>query len=310
MKKNLGLKMAVVLLLLVSIVSMQACGRKKNKGAGYQVYFTNSQINKLVEVSYSSETEDTVALLQELITKMNTRQKQEDCEVIKPENVVFEKVMLDDTQPEVACVYFSKEYNDLDSARRLLLNAALVKALTQVDTVQYVQIYVDNAPAEYADGTPIGMLAQQDFVDDFNEAVGNVEWKTLTLYYADKLGDKLTPTEVAVAYNKNVSLEKVVVERLIKGPADNTLATLPPDMKLLNVTVKNRECYVNLNTLFLTEMVNVSNEIPVYSIVNSLCALDTVDSVRILINGDSNKTFRESISLNNAFTFNDELVAK
>ena len=81
------------------------------------------------------------------------------------------------------------------------------------------------------------------------------------MYYADKLGDKLVKTSVAVAYSKNVSLEKMVVERLIKGPSDTSVyATLPTDLKLLNISVSNRVCYVNLSTTFLTEMVNVSNE--------------------------------------------------
>ena len=130
------------------------------------------------------------------------------------------------------------------------------------------------------------------------------------LYYADKLGDKLVKTSVAVAYSKNVSLEKMVVERLIKGPSDTSVyATLPTDLKLLNISVSNRVCYVNLSTTFLTEMVNVSNEIPVYSIVNSLCELDSVDAVKIMINGDSSKTFRESISLDSTFTFNEAIVS-
>jgi germination protein M len=103
----------------------------------------------------------------------------------------------------------------------------------------------------------------------------------------------------------------MVVVKLIKGPSDSSVfATLPADMKLLNVSVNNGVCYVNLDSSFLTEMVNVSSEIPIYSIVDSLCDLESVDSVKIMVNGDSSKTFRESISLDNTFTFNDTLIGQ
>ena len=54
-----------------------------------------------------------------------------------------------------------------------------------------MQFYADGSVAEYPDGTQIGLLSMEDLVDDSNEAMGNIEWKNLNLYYADKLGDKL-----------------------------------------------------------------------------------------------------------------------
>ena len=51
-------------------------------------------------------------------------------------------------------------------------------------------------------------------------------------------------------------------------------------------------------------MVNVSGEVSLYSIVNTLCRLENVDSVKILVNGNSAKTFRENINLDQEFNFN------
>lgn len=311
MKKKI--KYTVVFFMVGIVFAMAGCTNKSSGKAGkqeYIIYYTNSSANKLVEKTYETDTEDSVKLMRELVNEMNTRQKKEDCEVIKPENVKVDHVTLDQSAG-IANIYFSKEYNDCQSSTRLLLSAAMVKMLTQIEEVEYVQFYVDGSEAEYPDGTQVGLLSSEDYVDDSNEAVGSVEWKNLNLYYADKLGDKLVKTTVAVAYNKNVSLEKVIVERLIKGPSDTSVyATLPTDIKLLNVSVNNGVCYVNFNSAFLTEMVNVSNEIPIYSIVNSLCELENVNSVKIMVNGDSGKTFRESISLDTTFTFNESLVGQ
>ena len=52
----------------------------------------------------------------------------------------------------------------------------------------------------------------------------------------------------------------------------------------------------------------MSNEIPIYSIVNTLCAQGNIDSVKIMINGDSSKSYREVISLENTFSFNSDIV--
>lgn len=300
----------LILFLTVFSFMWTGCNNDTSKNQQYTIYYMNSSANKLVEKYYRTDTKDTSSLVRELIEQMNTRQKQEDCIVIKPEKVKVEHITYDKSR-SIAGIYFSREYNECENSVRLLMSAGIVKLLTQLDSVSYVQFYVDGAEAKYPDGTLMGLLSMEDFIDDSNEVTGNIEWKNINLYYADKLGDKLVKTNVSVAYSKNISLEKMVVERLIKGPSDTSAyAVLPSDLKLLNVSVSNRVCYVNLNTAFLTEMVNVSNEIPVYAIVNSLCELDTVDSVKIMINGDSNKTFRESISLDSTFTYNEDIVSQ
>lgn len=48
------------------------------------------------------------------------------------------------------------------------------------------------------------------------------------LYYSNKMGDKLVKKVESVAYSKNTSLERIIVEQLIKGPGDSTMnSTLP-----------------------------------------------------------------------------------
>ena len=152
-------------------------------------------------------------------------------------------------------------------------------------------------------------MGKDDFVYDSNEIFESVEWKNIKIYYANKLGDKLIEKTEKVAYSKNVSLEKVVLEKLINGADNiNEFSTVPKDLKLLGVSTSNGVCYVNLSSVFLTEMVNVSGEVSLYSIVNSLCGLDNIDSVKILINGNSSKTFRENINLENEYVFNESLI--
>ena len=59
--------------------------------------------------------------------------------------------------------------------------------------------------------------------------------------------------------------------------------------------------FVNLDNTFLTGTVNTIEAIPIYAIVDSLAELPNVNKVQILINGETNKKYREAISLDTFF---------
>ena len=52
---------------------------------------------------------------------------------------------------------------------------------------------------------------------------------------------------------------------------------------------------------FLTQDASVSEQVVIYSIVDSLFALGEIDSVRISVDGESEMVYRESISLDQDF---------
>ncbi len=304
--KKLNTIMVALIFCMLPIVISGCNTQDKNKG-GYVVYYMNNSENKLVEKYVDIDDNlSKVDMALALIDKMNEAQKQDDYNVIKPENVQITDCSVDRS---IVNIYFSKEYNEMNNSTEILLRSALVNTMVQIPDIQYVKFFVDGKEATYDDGTAIGLMAKDDFVYDSNEIFESVEWKNIKLYYANKLGDKLIEKTEQVAYSKNISLEKVVLEKLING-ADNVneFSTVPKDLKLLGVSNSNGVCYVNLSSVFLTEMVNVSGEVSLYSIVNSLCGLDNINSVKILINGNSAKTFRENISLDNEYGFNSSLV--
>jgi len=103
-------------------------------------------------------------------------------------------------------------------------------------------------------------------------------------------------------------MEKLVVEELLKGPqSSGRFATLPSDVKLLNVSVNENVCYINFDSAFLNNALEVKEYIPIYSIVNSLCEISYVNRVQITINGSQDAMFRDVISLNTQFERNLEL---
>ena len=147
------------------------------------------------------------------------------------------------------------------------------------------------------------------FVENEGKNINSYLFTTLDLYFTNETGDRLKKEQVKVYYSSNVPLEKVVVQQLIKGPRqDGTYPTLSPDTKILGVSISEGIGYVNLDKTFLDQTLTVQESIPIYSIVNSLVDACHVTKVQISVNGETKKTFRESVDLDQFFSSDYSLV--
>lgn len=184
-----------------------------------------------------------------------------------------------------------------------------MRTLTQADGVEFVSMKVRNDPLTDRSGNPIGIMEASMFIDNAGDEINTYEKVRLILYFTDESGMKLVEANRSVVYNTNISMEKLVVEQLIKGPNNEEIyPTINPETKVNSVTVKDGICYVNLNESFLTQMTNVTSEVTIYSITNSLVELSNVNKVQISINGDTEGTYRESIPFSTIFERNLELI--
>ena len=78
--------------------------------------------------------------------------------------------------------------------------------------------------------------------------------------------------------------------------------------KIISVTVQDGTCYVNLNNDFLSQPYNVASDVTIYSITNSLVELPNVNRVQISINGETNLSYREYMSLNTVYERNLDIL--
>lgn len=297
------MKRVIVLILLAFICT--GCGKDESDTA-YKVYYKDSSGYKLVEQAYRTDRTDVTELAKELYSQMNTRQRKSDYEIIKPDKVVLDNLVVQDS---VAYLYFNNEYLRMTRVEEVLYRAALVKTLTQIDGIDYVSIYQGGLPIKYSNGNTIGLMGASDFVDDADSDISNLQWSDLKLYFANTSGDRLVAQTVSVAYSKSVSVEKVIVEQLITGPeGSGCKATLPTDLKLLGISVKNEVCYVNFSSQLLSSIANVSAEVTIYSIVNSLCELGHISTVVISVEGESAVMFRDKINLEMQLSAKPELI--
>ena len=228
-----------------------------------------------------------------------------DCLSAIPERI--EKITYR-VEENVLYLYADANYALMGAVEEILCRAALVKTLTQIPGIDYLSIYCAEQPITDAAGNPVGMLSASDFVDSIRD-VNSFERTELTLYFANEAGDALVKETRTVMRSSNTSMERLIMEQLIEGPeSEGAYPTIPADVKLLNISISDSVCSINLDAAFLNNTLPVANDIPIYSIVNSLLELSTVNRVQIRINGSQDAMFRDQISLNTTFERNYEYI--
>jgi len=113
------------------------------------------------------------------------------------------------------------------------------------------------------------------------------ESETVTLYFSDANAISLVGETREIEENEKSLAENVMIE-IFKGPENEDLIDLiPPGTALNSVTVEDKLCTVDLNKVFMEGAFGtLTDTLSVYSIVNSLTALDDVDKVQFLIDGE------------------------
>lgn len=305
MRKWLGLMCLLVLSLCLLGCKAGADGDEKQQNI-VQVYYINRDETAIRAVEYQVTSVEKTEAVAELLTVLKTEPEENELKATIFSTIEIYSCRLSEGR---LIIDFAKTYKDMLPTTEILVRAAIVRTVTQVEGVEYVEFEIEGeSMIDYA-GIVVGAMTSGQFIDNTGTEINAYEEVTLQLYFANADGTALVPVSRKVEYNTNVSLEKLVMEQLIKGPDTmDANPTINPETKIINVTVNDGTCYVNLDQTFLTQVYTVSSEVTIYSIVNSLVELDNVNKVQILINGESEISFRESMNLNTTFGRNLDLV--
>lgn len=297
------------LLFLVLPVCITACGSgsEVETGKSYDIYYVNNDETHIFSNSYQTETEDSQRLLDELIEQLAAKPDKMEYKAPLAEGFELIDYSWDD---ETLTVNFDEHYKDMDSIKEVLVRAAIVRTLSQVPNIKYIAFTILGEPLMDRSNVAIGTMSADTFIDNAGNEINTYEKVNLRLYFANENGDRLVEeNQRNVIYNSNISMEKLVVEKLIEGPTTgNSYPTINPSTKLLSVTVIDRICYVNFDEAFLSQPYSVTSDVTIYSITNSLIELPNINKVQISINGDTSVYYKESISLANMFERNLDLV--
>ena len=297
-------------IMTAAMLSLSGCGPDR-VGETFLVYYVNDARDDIVYREWEIEnsesmscTERTEALLQLLFEEDLEEQHLHSA---KPEDVQIIDFTAEDNR---LTFNFNNNYLHMTNVEEILLRAALVLTMIQQSDVTQVIFTVDGSPLTDSSGEVIGRMNAGNFVDILLTEEGMLRQETdLTLFFTDETGTVLIPAMYHFTINNsNSSMEEYILQQLKNGPAiDSTYRTMADNVEIISVMTKDNVCNVNFGSNFLTQEQPVSDEIMIYSIVNSLCSLPYVDSVQFLVEGKSDVVLHTVMDLSAPFSRNRAL---
>ena len=154
-------------------------------------------------------------------------------------------------------------------------------------------------------------MTGKTFAEYSGKDTESYRYDTFTLYFADKSGKKLVKEVRNVYYRRSLPKERIVLEQLAKGPMEEGhYPTISEHSSVLSVITADKICYVNMNSAFREGTADVSEDIAVYSVVNSILDSCDAEKVQISVEGSMDGNFRENLPLYKFYEKNENLVVQ
>jgi len=303
----------LVFLVVFSVFVLSACSNNQDgveKSETEQntenfIYYIDKNETKVVSQPFTPQGATTEELVEEYLEALDEEPEDISLKKSKPDGVVIEKQPV--VEDNTVSIYFNSEYKNMTAITEVLCRASYVMTLSQIEGIEYVEFYVGDQILKGTNDKPLSMRAD-DFINDTS-----AEDVYVTVYYSNKKGTALVESHLKIKNAGNIAIEKLIIDELLKGPPataddDSMLKTLPDGTELIKVTTKDGICYVDFNDKFLSAKEGIKPEIVLYSVVNSLVELSTVNKVQFTIGGAVKKIYREDIPLDGFFERKLELM--
>lgn len=307
MKHRLFIITLLMFMLLAGAVLLAGCQKREDPNA-FQMFYLNEEGNGLTARKYELEGSNQDEQIQELIQMLSVDTGSVEYIQPVPAEVSIENY---EVKNGILQLSFSKEYSDMSNVQEVLCRGAVAKTFLQLEGIDGIVFFVDDIALTDADGQIIGIMGRDSFIDNPGEEIQNIQETEITLYFASSDGKGLVKEVQKVYYSSNMSVEKLVLERLLKAPkSENAQRTIPEGTQLINVSVMDGICLVNFDNGFLNYNFDIAEDVVIYSIVDSLTELPTVNTVQISVNGDTSQIYREKFSLSDRYERNLDLVTE
>ncbi|MDF2484163.1 MAG: hypothetical protein K0R46_331 [Herbinix sp.] len=289
-------KLYAIIIMLLTVGLLGACNNNETSDSSSEVliYYIDSKTSALVSEPYQLISEDLNEQIEELLYMLK----------LNPKNLLYKSTLADMVtvkefsfnEDSSLTINFDNNYSDLSGISEVLCRAAVVKTLTQITGVEYVQFAVNTQPLMDINGNLVGIMTKEDFIDNTG-----TETK-VKLYFANEAGDSLVEYVTDITYTGTGSLEELVLQELMNGPSQiGMYPTIPKGTSLLQVEMKEGVCYVDFDGKFMEKIPELQDEIVIYSIVNTLIELPYISKVQFLINGELQPAFGDGITFDGFF---------
>lgn len=290
-----GKRLLVALLLVGSVAG---CGSKQEEHE-YYISYVDSKQTQTIQVGYEPLAQSFDGMLKEFLGQLAT-----DTDTVEYVKAIPEGVDIRGWEVEQGCLTldFNDAYSKMDSITEILCRLAIVRTMTQISGIESVRFTVHGESLTDSKGNLVGTMTLDSFVENPGEQINSFQHASIDLYFANAAGDGLVKETQEVYYNSNISMEKLVMEHLILGPkSKGARKTIPNETKLINIAVVDGSCYVNLDESFRNQNYEIQEPIVIYSIVDSLASLESVQRVQISVNGDTSSNYRDDFELSQMY---------
>ncbi len=302
------LSMAAILCLILLVGPKIGIGQSDKSEHKLNIYFLNSTTHKLEPELRTIPKTDERTMMSQVLSELLAGPKEAGLSPTIPKDILLEVKI---TADNIAEVQLSEEYKNLNPLDELFCRASLVWTLTELDFVSDVHIYIGNEELLLQNGQPMGLLNRDNVIITDLPTV-NTEKTRVTLYFSDDNAQGLVAEERELVVNPNQPVTRYLLEALITGPESPDLyRTIPTETQILDITVNEGVCYVDLNNDFMTKFTGGSGvcDLMLYSIVNSLTELSGIQKVQFLIEGKKVAEFRgQGFDLSKPLERNESLV--
>lgn len=283
--RNHNKKLIALLMVICTCATMLVGCSKTSKEKGPYIYYLTAANDGIGQEKCDLKSDTITGQVDELIKGLSTDPQSVDLKRTIPSSVKLMDYEIDDS---TLVLYFNREYSDVGGYKEVLIRTAIVKTLLQIDGIDGISFYVAGSPLVDVNGSLVGIMTADTFIEDFSEDTKELAKATMALYFASADGQALVKRNVDVYYNTNVSMERLIVEHLLQGPENNNVSgniigTMPSDTKLKSISVNDGVCYVRFDSGFLNGNTAVSSKVMLYSIVDSLTELDSINKVQISV---------------------------
>lgn len=228
---------------------------------------------------YLGEEQTIPALLSALLA--GPPQEEAELASIIPKGTAAPRVLSYSLEEGVANVELSAAYAELVGIDLTLADYCITLTLTQLPGVEGVRVTVNGGGQSYRDRR---VLYRSDVL--FSGAEETPVELSAALYFRREGSDSLGYELRVLRLTEGSVPAKAVLAALIAGPEDKGLVPLlPGELSVHSVWVEEGVCTADLSS-HLLDLPQKERTLAARSIVETLCSLDAVDQVQLLIEGE------------------------
>lgn len=294
------------------LFSLTGCGKGEKEYKGYYIYCTDTNETKVEGEEYTPKSKGTDGLIKEFLRRMDREPENISLKKAIPENVTLDEYAINSEGD--LCLYWTASYGNYTGISEILRRAAIVKTLCQIPDVKTVEFYVAGQPLTDSNMNAVGFMTADSFIDNTGQEA-YTQSTTLMVYYSNKSGTKLKKVPVAATYDATIPLEQLAMEQLLIGPAASKvvvnadlLKTIPDGTKVNKISVKENTCYLDLSEDFMEKRPDISDNVAIYSVVNTLTELPNINKVQFSIEGEKVMLYNDYVGFSEPFEVNLDIV--